>query len=274
VSERCLTAAGTKVAGVRIAVVADIHGNLPALEAVLDDVDALSVDAVLVAGDVVGGPLVAESLELLNSRPEAVHWIGGNAEREAVAAYDGAATSDDLPGRAASWSARALSQGWRSRLASWPTTVTLSGVVFCHGSPRSDDEILTRISPEATYRDALAGVTEALVVGGHTHQQFIRQLGDNLTFANAGSVGLPYEGRLGAFWMLIDDNLPRLRQTAYDQAAAVSQLRASGFPGLEDHLDGSLLNAADPGWVAAFFEHRAGRGEDPGEPVLASRARP
>ncbi len=219
---------------------ADIHGNLPALEAVLADTDALSVDAVVVAGDVVGGPLVAESLGLLSSRPEPVHWIRGNAEREAVAAYDGAATSDDLPGRAASWSARALSQDWRSRLASWPIAASLGGVLFCHGSPRSDDEILTRISPEAMFRDALAGVSETLVIGGHTHQQFIRRLGDNL------------------------------RQTAYDQAAAVRQLSASGFPALDDHLDGSLLNAADPGWVAAFFEHSAGRGEDPDKPITAA----
>lgn len=249
---------------------ADIHGNLPALEAVLADTDALSVDAVVVAGDVVGGPLVAESLGLLSSRPEPVHWIRGNAEREAVAAYDGAATSDDLPGRAASWSARALSQDWRSRLASWPIAASLGGVLFCHGSPRSDDEILTRISPEAMFRDALAGVSETLVIGGHTHQQFIRRLGDNLTFANAGSVGLPYEGRPGAYWMLINENVPQLRHTAYDQAAVVRQLSASGFPALDDHLDGSLLNAADPGWVAAFFEHSAGRGEDPGKPITAA----
>jgi len=254
----------------RLAVVADIHANLPALQAVLADVDALLVDGVVVAGDVVGGPLVAESLELLDSRPEPVHWIRGNAEREAVAAYDGADTSDDLAGRAAAWSAGRLSLGWRDRLPAWPTTIALGGAVFCHGSPRSDEEILTSISPDATFRDALAGSSEALVIGGHTHQQFIRELGGGLTFANAGSVGLPYEGRPGAFWMLIDDNVCQLRRTAYDQAAAVRQLRDSGFPKLDDHLDGSLLNAVNPEWVAAFFEHSAGRHGDPGEPVPAN----
>ncbi len=236
----------------------------------LADVDALSVDAIVVAGDVVGGPVVAKSLELLDSRPEPVHWIRGNAEREAVAAYDGGDTSDDLAGRAAAWSADSLSLGWRDRLAACPTAIALGGAVFCHGSPRSDEEILTSISPEATFRDALAGVSERLVIGGHTHQQFIRELGDNLTFANAGSVGLPYEGCPGAFWMLIDDNVPQLRRTSYDQAAAVRQLRESGFPKLEDHLDGSLLNAVNPEWVAAFYEHTAGRHEDPGEPVPAN----
>lgn len=73
---------------------------------------------------------------------------------------------------------------------------------------------MTSISPEATFREALAGVPERLVIEGHTHQQFIRELGDSLTFANAGSVGLLYEGRPGAFWMLIDDNVPQLHRTA------------------------------------------------------------
>jgi predicted phosphodiesterase len=95
------------VPAVRIAVLADIHANLPALRAVLAEVDHERVDAIVVAGDALGGPLVRESLELLAARPEPVHWLSGNCERETLAVYDGAPASDDPPGRAAAWSARA-----------------------------------------------------------------------------------------------------------------------------------------------------------------------
>lgn len=251
----------------RIAVLADVHGNLPALRAVLADVDREGVEAIVSAGDVVAGPLVRESLELLAARPEPVWWVRGNAEREAVEAFDGQPVTDDAPGRAAAWSARALDQRWRDELATWPISLELDGVVFCHGSPRSEDEFITRATPDDVVLDALTGAGERLVVGGHTHQQFIRPLGGGLVYANAGSVGLPYEGRRGAFWMIVDAGVPELRMTGYDLDAAMGELGASGFPDLDSHLADSLVEPVDPDWVAAFFEHRVGRGEDPGDPV-------
>lgn len=127
----------------RVAVLADVNGNLPALRVVLAEVDRAPVDALVVAGDVVAGPLVRESLELVAVRPEPAWWIRGNSEREALAAYDGADVPPGAPGVAAHWSARALDPGWRERLASWPIALELDGVVYCHGSPRRDDEILT-----------------------------------------------------------------------------------------------------------------------------------
>jgi predicted phosphodiesterase len=254
---------------VRFAVLADIHGNLPALRAVLDEVSREAVEVVVVAGDTVGGPLVVESLELLRGRVSTVHWVAGNSEREAVAAYDGAAVSDDPPGWAAAWSAQAMGPAWRDELGSWPISVVVDGVCVCHGSPRRDDEILTRVTPEDVIFDAVQGVGERLIVGGHTHQQFVRRLSDGRTFANAGSVGLPYEGRAAAFWMVVEDGEPSLRATEYDVTAALEELRASGYPSFDDHVDGSLVAFADPAWVAAFFEHTAGRGLDPGPPRLA-----
>ncbi|HTU29476.1 MAG TPA: metallophosphoesterase family protein [Solirubrobacteraceae bacterium] len=249
----------------RVAVLADIHGNLPALRAALAELDAGGgADAIVVAGDVVGGAMVREVLELLEARPERRLWIRGNSEREAVAAWDGAAVDDDAPGRAAAWSARALDRRWRDRLASWPIADDLDGVCFCHGSPRRDDETLTRETPDAVLREALAGVSQAMVVGGHTHQQVIRTAPDAPAYVNAGSVGMPYEGRPGAFWLLLQDGVPSLRETAYDIGAAVGELRASGFPDVDDQVTESLITPADPGWVAAFFEHAAGRAPDPG----------
>lgn len=248
----------------RIAVLADIHGNLPALRAVLGEIEWEPVDVIVVPGDVVGGPMVAEVLDLIDARPEPVHWVSGNSERETVAAYDGREMADDQAGRSASWSARALSRSWRDQLASWPISLALDGVQFCHGSPRRDDEILTRITPAEVLAEALTGVQEHLVVGGHTHQQMIRRVHPSLTYANAGSVGMPYEGRPGAFWMVVDAGVPEPRETSYNVAAALEQLGRSGYPDLDEALRESLIDPVDPDWVSAFFEHGAGRGPDPG----------
>jgi predicted phosphodiesterase len=256
---------------VRIAVLADVHGNAPALRAVLGELDRERVDAIAVLGDVVGGPLIAPTLGLLATRSEPVSWVAGNCEREAVAVYDGAPAADDPAGRAAAWSAQNLDRHWRDQLAAWPISLALGGVRFCHGSPRRDDEVLTRLTPEDVLRDALSSVTEPLVVGGHTHQQTVRPVHDGLTYANAGSVGMPYEGRAGAFWMLVEDGVPVLRETAYDLDAAIAELRASGYPDLDDMLGDSLIEPADPEWVSAFFEHRVGRGEHPDEAPSGGR---
>jgi len=153
----------------------------------------------------------------------------------------------------------------RAVLAAWPISLVLDDVCFCHGSPGRDDEILTRITPDVVLLEALSAVAEPLVVGGHTHQQMVRNVDGRVTFANAGSVGMPYEGRPAAFWMVIDDGVPEPRETSYDLDAAVRELRASSYPDVEEQLAGSLLDPTDPDWVAAFFEHGAGRGEDPGE---------
>ncbi len=238
----------------RIAVLADIHGNAPALRAVLRELDAEPVDALVVAGDVVGGPRSLAVLQMLAARAEPTLWIAGNAEREAIAVFDGARPAEDEAGRAAAWSAGELDQRWRDALASWPISLALDGVRFCHGSPRRDDEILTRSTPEPVLREALADVAEALVVGGHTHQQVVRE-----GYANAGSVGMPYEGRAGAFWMVVADGEPQPRETSYDVEAAAAELRATGYPDVEGHLAESLLEPADAEWVTGFFEGAAGR---------------
>ena len=131
-----------RVGRVRIAVLADIHGNLPALRAVLRDVDEDPVDAIVVAGDVVGGPLVRETLELLAARREPTRWVRGNCEREAVAMFDGAPVSDDPGGRAAAWSAKALDGRRRDELAAWPVSLVLDDVgggFFEHGAGRGED---------------------------------------------------------------------------------------------------------------------------------------
>ena len=109
------------------------------------------------------------------------------------------------------------------------------------------------------FASVLEDVSEALVGGGHTHRQFIRPVRDGLRYAKAGSIGLPYEGRRGAFWLIVRDGEPELRRTDYDFDAALADLRASGFVAIEDHFQESLITPADADAVSAFLEGRAGR---------------
>ena len=135
-----------------------------------------------------------------------------------------------------SWSATQLDRGALAWLSALPDTQTvdvdgLGPVLFCHGSPRSDEEILTRISSEERVAAACAGVEEAVVVCGHTHVQFDRKVAGT-RLVNAGSVGMPYEAEPGAYWALLGPDV-ELRRTPYDLDAAIERLRAGGMPAFE-----------------------------------------
>jgi putative phosphoesterase len=195
----------------RIAALYDVHGNVPALEAVLADPRCAAADAIVSGGDVCAGPMPVEALELLESR--GAIFVRGNADRE-------------LSG----WPAERLTAEQLETLRSWPTVRTLEveglgEVVFCHGSPRRDDEILTRITPEVVVAEACGGAP--VVVCGHTHVQYDRTVVRSRVI-NAGSVGMPYEGRTAAFWALLGDRI-ELASTDYDVEAAVAAMRATGY---------------------------------------------
>jgi putative phosphoesterase len=190
----------------RVAALYDIHGNLPALDAVLPEVDA---DVILVGGDFVLGPWPAETYERLRSLEGDVRFIRGNADRE---------VAEEKPGRAPpelmEFARGRLPEEALSFLRSLPLTETIGGVLFCHATPRNDEEIFTRISPDERWAEALAGVTAEVVVCGHTHVQFDRRVGD-VRLVNAGSIGMPYEREPGAYWALLDGTDVELRRTEY-----------------------------------------------------------
>jgi putative phosphoesterase len=216
----------------RVAALYDVHGNLPALEAVLAEVAREDVDAVVSGGDLLSPPFAAECLERLEAL-RAV-FVRGNADREA--------------------------DGFEPVVAGWPLTVELEvaglgRVLFCHGSPRSDEEILTRISPEGRVREALQGVEAPVVVGGHVHVQYDR-VAAGRRLVNPGSVGMAYEGRPGAFWALLGPDV-ELRRTEYDAAPMAAALRAIGDEGSLERV-GWLDDPPDPDEVSAYFESQAG----------------
>jgi predicted phosphodiesterase len=245
------------VAGVRILALYDIHGNVDALDAVLGDPWAAAPDAVVVGGDAVPGPFAGETLARLAALSEPVHWVRGNGEREVAAAVGAAAPAHDDPAAVTAAATAAELGADRARpLGGLPLTVALDEVLFCHASPRRDDEMLTRLSSAERWADALRGAGARLVVGGHTHQQDDRVAG-GVRFVNAGSVGLPYEGDGAARWLWVADGEPELRRTPYDAAAAGARMLASGWPD-RDSIAAALIEPVKPSVVTRFFEERAG----------------
>jgi predicted phosphodiesterase len=208
-----------------VAALYDVHGNVPALEAVLAEVDA---DLILVGGDVVAGPWPAETLERLRALGDRVRFIRGNADREVVEPSREGRAGGPPPG-VMEFVRERLTVDQLEFLAALPLTetVTVDGlgeVLFCHATPRSDEELLTRISPDERWLAALDGVEAAVVVCGHTHVQFDRMI-DGYRVVNAGSVGMPYEREPGAYWLLLGPDA-ELRRTACD----VLDISSSGWP--------------------------------------------
>ena len=221
----------------RIAALYDVHGNLPALEAVLPETD--DVDLVVVGGDVASGPFPRESLERLLALGDRARFVRGNADR--VLDFVGNDGGDlETWQRARLWVAERLGPEHLRFLAALPLDVVVDGIRFCHGSPGSDEETITRVTPDARLARLLAGVEEDVVVCGHTHVQFDRRLG-NTRVLNAGSVGMPYEAEPGAYWLLLDGE-PSFRRTPYDLDDAARRIAATGYPKLDEYL-GYLLGS-------------------------------
>jgi putative phosphoesterase len=234
----------------RVAALYDVHGNLPALEAVVADWRLEAADAIVVGGDVVAGPFPAETLDALGALGERVRFLRGNADRNVL----------EDAGERSLWCRSRLGDVRAARVAAWPQTLSLEvdglgPVRFCHATPRSDEEIVTRITPDDEVADALQGTEETVVVCGHTHIQYDRRV-DGWRLVCAGSVGLPYEGRPGAFWLLLGPDVSHVR-TEYDVHRAAELIRTSGYPDPEGTVE-SLLEPPDPEEVSSLFEGMRG----------------
>jgi len=235
----------------------DIHGNVDALEAVLADPRAAGPDAVVVGGDAVPGPFCRATLDRLERLAAPVHWVRGNGEREVAEAVGGEAPPREDQARwTAAVTAAELGDEAARALGALPLTRELDGVLYCHATPRSDEEILTRLSPPDAWAEALAGAGAAVVVAGHTHQQDDRVV-EGLRFVNAGSVGLPYEGDGAARWLWVADGVPERRRTAYDSVAAGRRmLREGGWPDARS-IEAALVEPVEAIVVTRLFEERA-----------------
>lgn len=232
------------IGSMRVAVLSDIHANLPALEAVLAESDVVSADRIVLLGDIALGPMPAESLDLLASLGERAVWVHGNCEREVLEAYAGlASTGREVPptmnATAAQATAALLQPHHRDLLDGLPLTVSLDvdgwgQVLFCHATPRRDDEFVLVDSPMPVWERALADVQEQVVVLGHTHMPFDR-LVDRRRVVNAGSVGMSY-GTPGASWALLGPEMV-LRRTSYDTEGAAVRIGRSRYDGVREWVE-------------------------------------
>ena len=242
-----------------IAALYDIHANLPALEAVAHDLREAGVDRVIVGGDVVPGPMPCETLDFLLNLPMPVQFIQGNGELSVLAEaaatddpttvrYSGTITGEPLPPplrQLVRWTAHQLDANARRLLASWPKTLRLDieglgRVLFCHGTPRSEIECFTRLTPEALLLPVFADIEAELIICGHTHMQFDRRIGPRRV-VNAGSVGMPFQHPPGAYWLQMGSEV-QLRHTIYDLSSAAERVRATLYPQVEQFAARNILN--------------------------------
>ncbi len=236
----------------RLAALYDVHGNLPALEAVLADPRLATAERIVVGGDLVAGPFPAECLERLRSL-DAV-FLRGNGDRETVT------PPADGPLAAVGCFARErLSAEQLSFVASWPLTIELrvdglGATLFCHATPVADTPIVTRATPDAEVAAALGPIAADTVVCGHTHVQFDRSL-DGLRVVNAGSVGMPYEGSPDARWALLGPGV-ELLATPYDAPAALETLAATGYPDADGSFGPMARGEISADEATALFERR------------------
>ena len=239
-----------------VAALYDIHGNLPALEAVLQDIRQADVGQIVVGGDVVPGPMPREALGQLLDLGLPTHFIYGNGELAILAQMAGArtgsvtywgTTSGARPPESVveiyRWTAAQLHPEFETVLAHWPKTLQLEidglgQVLFCHSTPRSETEVFTRLTAENRLLRTFEGRDARVVVCGHTHMQFDRIIG-RTRVVNAGSVGMPF-GKPGAYWVLLGPDV-QLRQTPYNLAKAAERIRVSKYPQAQDFAAHNVL---------------------------------
>jgi predicted phosphodiesterase len=246
----------------RIAVLSDIHGVLPALESVLAEPEVAGADRIVLTGDLAAGPQPRETLDRLGSLGDRAVWIRGNADRELVQLARGEVNT--VPDPIAPWAAAQLRADQVALLAGLPLTATLEvaglgSVLFCHATPRDDEEVVLADSRLERWADVLGSVGPevAVVVCGHTHMPFSR-LAHGRLVVNPGSVGMPY-GRAGAHWALLGPGV-QLRRTVFDARAACARVAAqSSYPGAAEWADFYLNARATDAEALAVMGPRDGR---------------
>jgi predicted phosphodiesterase len=243
----------------RIAVLCDIHGNLPALQAVLAEVDKVGIDLVVFGGDVAAGPMPVETIDVLAAYSGPARFVRGNADRQMVDSFDGtprACNTSDL------WLASMLNRTRRDFLSTFEPSVEvavdgLGLVVCCHAGLDSDEvPIITPATPDDVIAEAVAAAHGNLVVAGHTHMQFDRRVSGG-RMVNAGSVGKPYADEPGAYWALLGPEV-EFRRTAYDFAAAAEAVCRTAIPQREEWA-ADVVRPPTVEEATTLFEKMAGR---------------
>jgi predicted phosphodiesterase len=251
----------------QVAVLSDVHGVLPVLEAVMAEPAVAAADLVVVTGDHAAGPQPGAVLDRLTDLGERALLVRGNADRELVGMARGEPV--EPPDEISPWAAAQLSPEHVALLAGLPHPVTVEvdgfgPVLFCHGTPRDDEEVVLVDTRLERWGEILAGLPDEVrtVVCGHTHMPFVR-LVDRRLVVNPGSIGMPY-GRTGGSWALLHDGAVTLHRTPVDVDAAVADVVAgSTYPDRRAWADYFLRSVAGDADALAAFGPRDGRGQGP-----------
>jgi predicted phosphodiesterase len=241
----------------RVAALYDIHGNLPALEAVLQEVRQAEVERLVVGGDVVPGPMPRETLVCLLNLDIPVQFIQGNGEVAVLAqmAGEGPGALPEQAREAVRWTAQQLTPEHQRLFASWPKTLRLQvdglgDVLFCHATPRNENECFTRLTAEERLLPIFQDLDVSLVICGHTHMQFDRTIG-RVRVVNAGSVGMPF-GEPGADWLFLGPGVQQ-RHTPYDLAKAAERIRDTTYPQAAEFAIRHVLRPPSEGEMLEVF---------------------
>ncbi|WSQ10009.1 metallophosphatase family protein [Streptomyces sp. NBC_01231] len=246
----------------RVAVLSDIHGVLPALEAVLAEPEVAGAERIVLTGDITAGPQSSEVIDLLRAHGERVLWVSGNADRELVEYRRG--EREDIPDPIGPFAADRLRAEQVDFLAGLPQSLVLDvhghgKVLFCHATPRDDEEVVLVDSRLDRWTEVFTGLSDDIrtVVCGHTHMPYAR-LAHGRLVVNPGSVGMPY-GRPGAHWCLLGPGTD-LRVTPYDIPAARARLSADcDYPDITAWADYYLNARATDADALTAFGPRDGR---------------
>jgi len=214
----------------RVAALYDVHGMPWALEAAL--ADAGDVDALVFGGDLIDGPFPERVVDVVRGLD--AYAVRGNCERTP-----------------SSWDRERLAPGWLAWLAGLPLSIALDGVLYCHAAPDDDLPITTVFTPDETLLERFGSA--GTVVIGHTHHQFDRRVGE-LRVVNAGSVGMPYEGEVAAFWTLVVDGEPHFRNSPFDVERAIAEIEPSGWPPAAEFVAENLRGAVTREEAITAFE--------------------
>jgi predicted phosphodiesterase len=211
----------------RVAALADVHGNAPALAAVLAEVEQEQPDLVVFCGDLTWGSLPQETLALVRGLSIPARFVRGNADRMVGVEEEGRGP----------WMAAHHTDADLAFLGTFEPTVTvdvdgLGPTCFCHGSPRSEEECVSERTPADRVHEFMADRDERTVVTAHIHLQFDRTV-NGFRSVGPGSVGLPYGDQPGyAYWAVLGPDV-ELRRTPYDLEAAIQLMRATDDPRAE-----------------------------------------
>ena len=229
----------------RVAALYDIHGNLPALEAVLHELRREGIDRLVIGGDVVPGPMSSESIDRVLNLGLPTDFVRGNGELAALAERTGSPSGVPEPYRdVVRWSGESLTPEQADAIAGWPRTVLLripplGDVLFCHATPRNENEIFTKLTREERLLEIFRGLDVAMVVCGHTHMQFDMMVGGT-RIVNPGSIGMPF-GAPGADYLLLGPGVD-LKHISYDLEGAAGRIRQTAYPKAEVFASRNLLH--------------------------------